>query len=328
MTKATSAAARPGAARVRNAAPRGPAAARSDPLRPLRAFAQVARLGSVSRAAEALGLSQPAVTQQLQALAREHGVALLERSGRRLVPTAAGEVLLHLARPLVDGVDGLGEALRAHLDALEPAALSVAAGSVALQRLLPAALEAHARVATGGGTLRVLHAGGDAALGLLREGSVALAVGSWLDVPGDIEFTVLLRSPACLVAPAGHPLGDASADPSRALAGEPLLLPRRRQTTRQLVEPAYGRLGLPPPPVREAGDWAAVFGLVALGQGVTVSPLLAVPEVDENRWTVRMLPDAFRARPYGVAVRRGRTPGPLADAFIEALRATVPAPGP
>ena len=66
-------------------------------LKPLRAFCQVARLGSVSRAAEALYLSQPAVTLQLQALERELGVRLLERSGRRLTPTREGELLYELA---------------------------------------------------------------------------------------------------------------------------------------------------------------------------------------------------------------------------------------
>ncbi|WP_281705054.1 LysR family transcriptional regulator, partial [Aeromonas taiwanensis] len=59
---------------------------KSDRLKPLRAFCQVVRLGSVSRAAEALFVSQPAVSQQLQALERELGVVLFERSGRRLVP--------------------------------------------------------------------------------------------------------------------------------------------------------------------------------------------------------------------------------------------------
>src|SRR5690606_39695914 len=66
---------------------------KGDRLKPLRAFCQTVRLGSVSRAAEALFVSQPAVTLQLQALERDLGVALLERSGRRLLPTREGEVL-------------------------------------------------------------------------------------------------------------------------------------------------------------------------------------------------------------------------------------------
>ena len=54
---------------------------KSDRLKPLRAFCQTVRLGSVSRASEALYVSQPAITLQLQALERELGVPLFERSG-------------------------------------------------------------------------------------------------------------------------------------------------------------------------------------------------------------------------------------------------------
>ena len=298
--------------------PRLPALSRSDPLRNLRAFAQVARLGSVSRAAEALGISQPAVTLQLQALAREHGVVLLERSGRRLVPTPAGEALLALARPLVDGIDGLGAALQARLEARSPDALSIAAGGVALRRLLP-------RVVDGwtGPPLRIGHAGGIAALDLLRDGSIALAVGSWLDVPGDIDFMPLLYSPARLLVPAGHPLA-AREQPSLAdLAGHGLVVPASRGTSRQLVDLAYGRASMPWVVAREAGDWNGVIELVALGQGIAVSTALATGEGAANadpRIRVRPLPDVFPARPYGVALRRGRTPGAAAQAFIDALR--------
>lgn len=293
---------------------------RSDALRPLRAFAQVARLGSVSRAAEALGISQPAVTLQLQALAREHGVALLQRSGRRLVPTEAGEALLALARPLVDGVDGLATALQARLQARSPDALAVAAGSVALRSFLPPVVQDWT-----GGALRIVHAGGAAALDQLREGTIAVAIGSWLDVPGDIEFVPLVHSPACLLVPAGHPLARLDRPGPSDLAGHGLVLPAARRTTRQLVDLAYGRAGLPLVIAREAGDWAAVVALVALGQGITISTLVAAPQGEDARITVRPLPEMFPARPYGFAMRRGRTPGAVARAFIEVLRAVAEA---
>ena len=92
---------------------------KGDRLKPLRAFCQVARLGSVSRAAEALYVSQPAVSQQLQALERELGAALFERNGRRLLPTPEGEALYELARPLVEGIDALPAAFRRQLAGME-----------------------------------------------------------------------------------------------------------------------------------------------------------------------------------------------------------------
>ena len=106
-------------------------------LKPLRAFCQVARLGSVSRAAEALFLSQPAVTLQLQALERDFGIKLFERSGRRFGLTSAGDALYELARPLVDGLDGLESEFRNRLKGLSAGALHVAAGTSTILYLLP-----------------------------------------------------------------------------------------------------------------------------------------------------------------------------------------------
>ena len=107
-------------------------------LKPLRAFCQVARLGSVSRAAEALYLSQPAVTLQLQALERELGVRLLERTGRRLNPTREGDLLYELARPLVEGLDGLAATFRESVRGLDAGELNVAAGSSTILTCCPA----------------------------------------------------------------------------------------------------------------------------------------------------------------------------------------------
>jgi len=102
---------------------------KGDRLKPLRAFCQAARLGSISRAAEALFLSQPAVTLQLQALERDLQVRLFERGGRRMTLTREGTALYELARPLVEGLDGLEGEFRNKLKGLEASELHVAAGS-------------------------------------------------------------------------------------------------------------------------------------------------------------------------------------------------------
>lgn len=292
-----------------------PAPPRADPLRALRAFAQVARLGSVTRAAEALGLSQPAVTLQLQGLAREHGVELLERSGRRLVPTAAGEALLALARPLLEGLDQLPRTLAEHLHGRAPDAIALAAGSVALARLVAPAVAAGMPR-----SLVVRHAGGGAALDLLRAGTVGIAVGSWLDLPGDIEFLPLLEAPARLMLPAGHALASRGAIGIGDLSGQVLVLPRERTTTRQLVELPLARAVGADLPILETGGWHAVAPLVAMGQGIGISNALALGAAGLDGIVARDLPDAFPPRPYGVAIRRGRTPSTATAAFIEALR--------
>ena len=70
-------------------------------LTQLRGFATVARLGSFTRAAEALFLSQPAMSLQVKALEKEFGQPLFERRGRTLLLTPAGRILLERAEQIL-----------------------------------------------------------------------------------------------------------------------------------------------------------------------------------------------------------------------------------
>ena len=84
-------------------------------LRRLEIFAKVAELGSFSRAAEALALTQPTVSEHVRALEDELGVQLLDRLGRGAAPTHAGELLLGYARRLL----ALSREARQALDQLQ-----------------------------------------------------------------------------------------------------------------------------------------------------------------------------------------------------------------
>src|SRR5206468_2504321 len=82
-------------------------------LQQLRGFCAAARLGSVSRAAESLRLSQPSVSLQIKALERELGVRLFERRGPKIVLTPDGKLLGELAAGLVRDLDRLHEVFAA-----------------------------------------------------------------------------------------------------------------------------------------------------------------------------------------------------------------------
>src|SRR5215469_5134320 len=103
----------------------------------MRAFVYTVKLGTLTRAAEALYLSQPTVSLQLQALERELGVNLLERRRRRINLTDAGEALYELARPLVEGWENLDRDFQAKVKGLHGGRLTIAAGTSTIQYLLP-----------------------------------------------------------------------------------------------------------------------------------------------------------------------------------------------
>jgi DNA-binding transcriptional LysR family regulator len=292
---------------------------KGDRLKPLRAFCQTARLGSVSRAAEALYVSQPAVTQQLQALERELGVRLFERSGRRLVPTREGETLYELARPLVEGIDGLGGAFRERLRGLDAGELHVAAGSSTILYLLPRIVEAF-RAAQPDVRLILHNVTGAGGLDLLRSDEADLAVGSMLDVPADLDYAPVYRFDPMLIAPPDHPLARKRELDLQDLSPYGLILPPQRLTTYRLVDLVFQQNRVPYTVALEVGGWEVIKQYVAMGLGISIVTSICLTEADRERVAARSLARWFPLRSYGVVMRKGKYLSPQARAFVDLIK--------
>ena len=287
-------------------------------LKPLRAFCQVARLGSVSRAAEALYLSQPAVTLQLQALERELGVRLLERSGKRLTPTREGELLYEMAKPLVEGLDGLAASFREQVRGLDAGELNVAAGSSTILYLLPGIVDAfrqrHADV-----RLSLHNVTGASGLDLLRSDAVDLAVGSMLDVPADLSYAPVYSFEPMLIMPPDHPLAERTDLSLEDLSPYGLILPPKRLTTYRLIDLVFQQNRVPYTVALEVGGWEVIKQYVAMGLGISIVTSICLTEADHQRLATRSLARWFPSRSYGVLVRKGKVLSPQARAFIDLI---------
>lgn len=292
---------------------------KSDKLKPLRAFCQTARLGSVSRAAEALYLSQPAVTLQLQALEREMGVRLLERSGRRLALTREGQELYELARPLVEGLDGLEGTFRERIRGLDAGELNVAAGSSTILYLLPKIVEAF-RAAHPEVRLTLHNVTGAGGLDLLRSDGVDLAVGSMLDVPGDLSYAPVYRFEPMLIAPRDHPLARLEPLTLQDLSPYGLILPPQRLTTYRMVDLVFQQNRVPYTVALEVGGWEVIKQYVAMGLGISIVTAICLTDADRARLSARSLAEYFPSRSYGVVVRKGKYLSPQARAFTELIQ--------
>ena len=292
---------------------------KADRLKPLRAFCQVARLGSVSRAAEALYLSQPAITLQLQALERELGVKLFERVGRRLALTREGDALYALARPLVEGIDRLPDAFREQIKGLDGGELHVAAGSSTILYLLPKIVEAY-RHAHPDVRLILHNVTGAGGLDLLRNDGVDLAVGSMLDVPADLDYAPVYRFEPMLIAPRGHPLATKADLRLEDLSPYGLILPPQRLTTYRLVDLVFQQNRVPYTVALEVGGWEVIKQYVAMGLGISIVTAICLTDADRDRLAARSLAKYFPSRSYGVVVRKGKYLSQQARDFIELIR--------
>jgi DNA-binding transcriptional LysR family regulator len=292
---------------------------KADRLKPLRAFCQVIRLGSVSRAAEALYVSQPAITLQIQALEREFGVRLFDRSGRRLQPTREGEALYALARPLVEGIDGLGAAFRAEVHGLDAGDLDIAAGSSTILYLLPGIVEAF-RQHRPEVRLTLHNVTGAGGLDLLRSDAVDFAVGSMLDVPADLDYVPVHRYEPMLITPVDHPLASRAELSLEDLSPYGLILPPKRLTTYRMVDLVFQRNRVPYTVALEVGGWEVIKQYVAMGLGISIVTAICLTDADRTRLAARSLAQWFPARSYGVVTRKGKVLSPQARAFVDLVQ--------
>ena len=292
---------------------------KADRMKPLRAFCQTARLGSVSRAAEALYVSQPAITLQLQALERDLGVRLFERTGRRLTPTREGQLLYELARPLVEGLDGLDGLFREKIGGLDGGELHVAAGSSTILYLLPKIVEAF-RAQHPGVRLILHNVTGAGGLDLLRTDAVDIAVGSMLDVPTDLGYAPVYRFDPMLIVPREHPLATRPELKLEDLSPFGLILPPKRLTTYRLVDLVFQQNRVPYTVALEVGGWEVIKQYVAMGLGISIVTSICLTEADRERLVARSLAKYFPARSYGVVMRKGKFLSPQARAFVDLIQ--------
>ena len=298
---------------------------KGDRLKPLRAFCQTARLGSVSRAAEALYVSQPAITLQLQALERDMGVTLFERSGRRLVPTREGELLYEMAQPLVEGLDALPAGFRERVSGLDAGELNIAANSSTILYLLPKIVE-HFRRAHPDVRLTLHPAISADGTDLLRSDAVDLAVGSMLDVPGDLSYAPVYRFEPLLIVPPDHALATKPTLSLEDLSPYPLILPPKRQITYRLIDLVFQQNRVPYTVALEVGGWEVIKQYVAMGMGISIVSSICLTDADRGKLVTRALHDYFPSRSYGVVVRKGKYLSPQARAFIELIKPDLFAP--
>lgn len=285
----------------------------------LRAFVYTVKLGTLTRAAEALFVSQPTISLQVQALERELGATLFERTRRRITVTDAGETLYELARPLVEGWETLDRDFRERLAGMESGSLTIAAGASTIQYLLPSLVQAyreqHPQV-----HLQLANVTGKDGLAQLRADEADFAVGSMLDVPQDISYAPVYHFDPMLIMPPDHPLAGRSDIRLEDLSPYGLILPPQRLTTYRLVDLVFQQRQVPYTVAIEVGGWEVIKHYVAMGLGISIVTGICLTEEDRQHLAIRNMRAWFPQRSYGVVMRKGKYLSPHAQAFVDLIR--------
>jgi len=233
-------------------------------LRQLRVFESAARHLSLTRAAEELHLTPPAVSIQIRQLEGHARAALFERLGRGIRLTQAGdEVLLH-TREILGHVRASEEAI-AGLGSLERGLLDVAvinAGDHFLPWLIAAFRERHPGIRA-----RITVGNRDDLLEKLAAHTIDLAVMSHAPTQAPFAALPFAPHPHVLVAAAGHPLTRRRSVPLEEIAAEPLITREPGSATRLAMDQAFAQAGVVPRIEMDIASNETIKQAVAAGFG-------------------------------------------------------------
>ncbi|EPX75568.1 LysR family transcriptional regulator [Salipiger mucosus] len=290
-------------------------------LRQIRSFLAVARLGSFTRAADRLALTQPTLTVQIRKLEEALEVRLFDRSTRRVTPTRVARSLIPVFERMVGDLDSVIAETR-DIAAIRRGTVRVAVLPSVAAGLLPRAVRTF-RAAHPGAAFVVRDLVADRIVEELREGSVDIGITGGPPVGSDIELLHRETEGFKAIFPADHPLAGLDTVDLAAVAEFPLVALDRGTSVRPIVERALDEAGLSVTTACEATYMTTVAGMVSAGLGVAILP--AASREDRAFPDLRSAPVEAPGlrRDVSVIRLRGTSLPPMSAVFCDHLIATM-----
>eukprot|EP01037_Dinobryon_pediforme_P020807 gene20807-21515_t len=255
-------------------------------LRQLRYFVAIVEQGSLSRAAAALNVAQPALSLHVRNMEADLGTPLLFRNPQGVIPTEAGQILLRNARIIMDQFAIAQEEIRGH--EAEPTGEVKLGLPGTISQILSVPLIIAARQKYPKIKLRIAEAMSGFITEWIRDGHIDLAV---LYLPGEdrvLASLPVLSEELCLLGPPTD-MADVVAPPEGALslkqiAQLPLILPSRTHGLRELLERKAAAGSLVLNTVIDVDSYGNIKKLVEVGMGFSILPFNAIArEVEQGR---------------------------------------------
>ncbi|MEZ6241602.1 MAG: LysR family transcriptional regulator [Phycisphaerales bacterium] len=292
-------------------------------LTPLRQFIAICEHGHMTRAGEALGVTQPALSAMLKKLEAEVGADLLHRTGRGVTPTDAGLVFLEHAREAVQRADAGVSAVR-ELVGLEHGSIKVGGGATAVGYILPRVIS-RVRREHPGLRFQIREGGSSAVAGAVLAGEQDLGI---VTLPiarpgsGDLMTVGEIADELRLIVPPGHALEGRRSFRWKDLFGEPVVAFEAGSAVRSLIDAAAGSHGVSLDIVMELRSIESIVQMVAAEIGVGFVSRFALEADPEHGRGLTCL-DGKLTRALAVVRRRDRVPSHATAVFERALLSTM-----
>ena len=283
--------------------------------RQLRAFCVLSRTGSFTQTARELHLTQSGISHSMKALERESGCRLLDRLGKKVVLTQAGEQLLQHAEKILSEMEAARGSL-AQLGKWGRGRLRLGASTTACQHLIPPVLREfkesfpeHAISLEPGDTPELV-------AGLLQQ-RMDLALSLQVDSEPQLEFHPLFTDELHFIVSAQHPWARAGKAGRDEIPRQSYILYSKRSVTFRLIEQYFRREEMVLNTVLEVGSMEATKELVKLGLGVSIlAPWICRKEIEDGSLIALPLGRKKLSRRWGIVHWRGKRLNLAEETFI------------
>jgi DNA-binding transcriptional LysR family regulator len=288
-------------------------------LRQMRAFVALAKTGNFTLAAQAIHVTQSALSGLIKELEQTLGARVVDRSTRRIDLTDIGRELYPLFSQMIDDLDGALANVADHTR-LKKGVVRIAAPQLLACTLLPQVIAAwrarHPEV-----EVRLADTEVEGVVTRVLSGEADVGIGPERMPAPPLVARQLFEMPFAAVFPQGHPLEAQQRVTWHDLAAYPLISLQGQFTERLLddMHAATAARAVTVRPAHEVTFMTTALAMVGAGLGVTVCLPYAAPLVAQHRLALRPLEDPVLSRRFLVYTRPGRSLSPASEAFIAFL---------
>lgn len=290
--------------------------------RQIRTFVALAKTGSFTLAGRELNLSQSAVSHSIHALEADVQCRLLDRVGKKIFLTLAGEQLLQHAEKIMREMSDAREGLQ-HLGKWGRSRLRIGASPTACQYILPAVLREFKESFP---QCEISIEPGDTpeSVALLRSNRIDLALSLEPQHETQLEFRRLFSDELCFLVGPLHAWAAGSRAPRSDIPRQNFILYNKNSYTFQMIEDYFRREEMVLRTFIELGSMEAIKELVKLGLGVSVlSPWIARKEIQERSLIAVPLGRRKLKRSWGIIHWRERRLSLAEETFVGLCRSAT-----
>jgi len=292
-------------------------------LQQLEAFVEVARTANFRAAAQALHVSQPALSRTIKVIEDVIDARLFDRDTRHVALTAAGRELLPIAMRILDDFNSSFSELSQFLEGRSGHVTIAALPSTGVA-LLPEVIAAY-RAHSPQVQFSLLEGPAERVRAAVDEGRADFGLSVRPGSHEPMQYRHLFDDPFVLLCRRDDPLAERSSVSWSVFASRPFIASGFNSSIRPITDAAFVQKGLHVVPALEYPSVAASGALVAAGLGITALPRLALHLIRNDALATVPLQRPTLSRPIGLITRIGRSLPPVSLAFIKLLQSSAAA---